>query len=135
MVIASELDQVSTVQDRIAEHLKSCDFDERVIFGIRLALEEALVNAIKHGNRQDRTKKVRIEFRERQDRIEIGIADEGPGFNPDQVADPLAAENLDRPSGRGLLLMRHYMSEVTYHPPGNRVTMSKLRPSSNGKKH
>jgi len=132
MVIASDLGQVAHVQDHIGEHLKSCEFEDRDIFGIKLALEEALVNAIKHGNRLDSCKKVRIQIHVSDERIDIGIADEGPGFNPEQVADPLAAENLERPSGRGLLLMRHYMTEVTYHPPGNRVTMSKIRPNGNG---
>jgi serine/threonine-protein kinase RsbW len=133
LTIPSDLDQVPQVQDQIAEQLRSCQFEDREIFGIRLALEEALVNAIKHGNRNDRAKKVRIHFHIRQDKIEIGIVDEGPGFNPEQVADPLAEENLERPCGRGLFLIRHYMNEVTYHPPGNRVTMCKLRPSGNGK--
>ena len=133
MVIASDLAEVIHVQEKIALQLKSIQFDDREIFGIRLALEEALVNAIKHGNRLDCRKKVHVELHVHHDRIVIGIADEGPGFNPDQVADPLAAENLERPSGRGLLLMRHYMTEVNYHPPGNRVTMSKERPNGNGK--
>ena len=132
MTIDSDLEAVLHVQDTVAQRLQSCHFEEREIFGIRLALEEALVNAIKHGNREDRGKKVRIELFVRHDRIDIGVADEGPGFIPENVADPLAAENLERPSGRGLLLMRHYMSEVTYHPPGNRLTMSMLRASGNG---
>lgn len=134
LVIASELEQVTHVQDQIAVHLQAHHFDDRDIFGIRLALAEALVNAIKHGNREDRRKKVHIQLHVRDDRVEIRIADEGPGFNPQQVADPLAEENLEQPSGRGLLLMRHYMSEVTYHPPGNRLTMCKVRANANGKK-
>lgn len=134
LMIASELEQVAHVQEQIAQHLQTHHFDDREIFGIRLALGEALVNAIKHGNRQDRQKKVHIQLHMLEDRVEILIADEGPGFNPQNVADPLAAENLERPSGRGLLLMRHYMSEVTYHPPGNRLTMSKVRTNSNGTK-
>ena len=132
MTIDSNLEAVLHVQEAVALQLKSCHFEDREIFGIRLALEEALVNAIKHGNREDRGKKVRIKLHVRHDRIEIGVADEGPGFSPEQVADPLADENLERPSGRGLLLMRHYMSEVTYHPPGNRLTMSMLRANGNG---
>ncbi len=132
MTIDSDLEAVLLVQDAIALQLKSCHFEDREIFGIRLALEEALVNAIKHGNREDRGKKVRIELCVRHDRVEIGVADEGPGFEPEKVADPLAEENLERPSGRGLLLIRHYMSEVTYHPPGNRLTMSMVRVHGNG---
>jgi serine/threonine-protein kinase RsbW len=126
-IIDSDLDEVPRIQELIARQLESCRFAQHDIFGVKLALEEALVNAIKHGNRLDRKKKVRIEYQVRRDRIDIVIADEGPGFNVEGVADPLAAENLERPNGRGLLLMRHYMTEVNYIPPGNRVTMCKVR--------
>lgn len=126
-VIPSDPREACRVQEEIARHLASCQFDEREIFGIRLALEEALVNAIKHGNQSDRSKSVHIRYRVEPSRFDIGIADEGRGFDPGAVANPLADENLDRPSGRGLFLMRHYMTEVVYHPPGNRLTMCKLR--------
>ena len=132
MIIPSDLDEVPRIQDLIAQQLKSRRFAARDIFGVKLALEEALVNAIKHGNRLDREKKVRIEYQVQHNRVDIVIADEGPGFNPQGVADPLAAENIERPNGRGLLLMRHYMTEVNYHPPGNRVTMCKVRGNNNG---
>jgi len=72
------------------------------------------------------------------ERIDITIRDEGPGFDPADVPDPLAVENLERPCGRGLLLMRHYMTEVNFPPPGNMVTMSKVRSDlnqRNGKGH
>ena len=127
--IASDPSEVPRVQEEIESRLRLHQFDDRDIFSIRLALEEALVNAIKHGNQLDRSKKVYIECCIQQDRFEVGIADEGPGFNPEDVPDPLADENLERCCGRGLLLIRHYMTEVVYHPPGNRLTMSKLRKS------
>ena len=107
---------------------------ERDLFCIKLALEEALVNAIKHGNQMDRSKKVHISYRLLADRFEIHIADEGPGFDPSDVPDPTALENLERPCGRGLMLMRHYMSEVAFHGRGNCVCMTKLFRNTNGKK-
>jgi serine/threonine-protein kinase RsbW len=127
VVIPSDPAEARRVQDDIEVALKACQFEEREIFSIRLALEEALVNAIKHGNQMDRSKRVHISYRVSPDRFEIKIADEGKGFDPDDVPDPMAPENLERPSGRGLLLMRHYMTEVTYHPPGNRLSMCKVR--------
>ena len=127
LVIPSDPAEARRVQDDIEHALKSFRFDDREIFSIKLALEEALVNAIKHGNQMDRAKKVRISYRINPDRFDIHIADEGQGFDPEDVPDPMAAENLERPCGRGLLLIRHYMTEVTFHPPGNRVTMSKVR--------
>ena len=107
-------------------------FEEKEIFSIKLALEEALVNAIKHGNQMDRAKKVHIRYCVTSERFDADICDQGTGFDPEEVPDPMAVENLERPCGRGLLLMRHYMSEVTFHPPGNRVSMTKFR-AANGK--
>jgi serine/threonine-protein kinase RsbW len=127
VVIPSDPAEARRLQDDIERALKAFRFDDRDIFSIKLALEEALVNAIKHGNQMDRAKKVRISCRINVDRFDIHIADEGKGFDPDDVPDPMAVENLERPCGRGLLLIRHYMTEVTFHPPGNRVSMSKVR--------
>lgn len=126
VVIPSDLKEAQRLQQRIMRQLSRTSFDQREIFGITLALEEALVNAIKHGNRLDHNKKVRVQFHVQTDRFEIHIADEGPGFDPEQVPDPKADENLTRPGGRGLLLMRHYMTEVVVHPPGNQLSMMKV---------
>jgi serine/threonine-protein kinase RsbW len=126
-LIPSDLNEARLVQEAIENQLKHNSYEDREIFGIKLALEEAIVNAIKHGNQMDNNKKVHVFFRVQPERFEIGITDEGPGYDPGDVPDPLADENLERPSGRGLFLMRHYMTEVTVHPPGNRLTMTKIR--------
>jgi serine/threonine-protein kinase RsbW len=125
--IPSDPAEARRVQEVIEALLKSHQFAERDIFCIKLALEEALVNAIKHGNQMDRSKKVKISYQVAADCFAVSIADEGPGFNPTDVPDPVAAENLERPCGRGLLLMRHYMTAVTFQPPGNCVCMTKVR--------
>lgn len=125
--IPSDLGEARNLQELIENQLRSCEYEDKEIFGIRLALEEAIVNAIKHGNRMDDAKKVHVRFLVSPERFEIGITDEGPGYDPDSLPDPLSEENLERPCGRGLFLMRHYMTEVTVHPPGNRLTMSKIR--------
>jgi serine/threonine-protein kinase RsbW len=127
VVIPSDPAEARRIQEEIEQLLKANQFCERDVFSVRLALEEALVNAIKHGNQMDRSKKVRLCYRVDAERFEVVVADEGPGFNPDDVPDPVAFENLERPCGRGLLLMRHYMTEVAFHPPGNQVFMCKLR--------
>jgi serine/threonine-protein kinase RsbW len=131
-LIPSDPSEARKVQEEIERALSEHGFDEKEIFSIKLALEEALVNAIKHGNQMDRSKKVRIHYCVTSNQFHAEIADEGHGFDPDDVPDPMAVENLERPCGRGLLLMRHYMNEVTFHPPGNRVTMTKFR-GTNGK--
>jgi len=123
LTIASDPSEVPRIQDHVEGQLKLHQFEDRDVFSIRLALEEALVNAIKHGNQMDRSKKVHLRCTIKPDRFEVAITDEGPGFNPADVPDPCCEENLERPCGRGLFLIRHYMSDVTYHPPGNRLTM------------
>ena len=88
---------------------------------------EAIVNAIKHGNQLDTSKRVFVKYHVSHERFEIHIKDEGPGFDPMDVPDPMAPENLERECGRGLLLMKHYMTEVKFHAPGNAVSMVKVR--------
>jgi len=130
VTIPSDPAKARLVQEEIEQALKSNQFGEHEIFGIKLALEEALINAIKHGNQMDRTKNVRVAYRVDIERFDVMIADEGPGFNPSDVPDPTDVENLERPCGRGVMLMRHYMTEVQYSARGNSVSMSKIRNGS-----
>jgi serine/threonine-protein kinase RsbW len=127
ITIASDPAEARRVQAEIEQALHGVRFSDHEIFAIRLALEEALVNAIKHGNQLDRTKSVRVAYHVTPDRFEVQITDEGPGFDPVDVPDPTAPENLERPCGRGLLLMRHYMTEVAYHDRGRAVRRAKVR--------
>jgi serine/threonine-protein kinase RsbW len=127
VVIRSDPAEARRLQDDIEFLLRRHQYTDHEVFGIRLAVEEALVNAMKHGNQMDQCKRVRVAYRVSPQQFDILIADEGCGFNPDKVPDPTAAENLERPSGRGLMLMRHYMSEVEYNPCGNSVRMCKFR--------
>jgi serine/threonine-protein kinase RsbW len=107
----------------VEEHGYSAD----VCFAIRLALEEALINAIKHGNRFDPHKRIRILAEVGDRRTAITIEDEGEGFRPEALPDPTADENLEKPGGRGIMLMRAYMDQVTYNQRGNQVVMVKNR--------
>jgi serine/threonine-protein kinase RsbW len=93
---------------------------------VRLALEEAVVNAIRHGNKLDPEKKIFVSYLVEDARITISVEDEGPGFDLDSVPDPTAEENLEADHGRGILLMRVYMDEVVYNEKGNRVTLTKM---------
>ena len=100
---------------------------EREGFAVRLALDEALVNAVKHGNQGDPDKTVHIKCNIDDERIVIQVEDQGPGFVPDELPDPTAEENLGRPNGRGVMLMRAYMTEVDFNDRGNRVILTKRR--------
>ena len=117
--VAELTDVIRTVTGRMT----AAGFSERDIFGMHLALEEALVSAIKHGHHSDPTKIVRFRYQVKPTRVLAEIRDQGPGFDPDQVPDPTAPENLERPTGRGLFLMRHYMTWVRFNKRGNCVTL------------
>jgi len=128
IVIPSEPKLLSRVENRVIERLQALNYGERVLFGVRLALEEAVINAIKHGNKMDKTKNVKIAYAIDDRECVITVEDEGNGFDPVAVPDPTADENLELPHGRGLVLMRAYMDEVTFNERGNRVTMRKKAP-------
>ena len=133
VVIPSDPAEARRIQDEIEQALRSLpSANDRDLFCIKLALEEALVNAIKHGNQYDRNKTVHVAYEIHPERFVIRITDEGPGFDPADVPDPTAVENLERPCGRGLMLMRHYMTEVAFNERGNSVIMAKVL--RNGKK-
>lgn len=110
----------------IVEQLQQAAWSQKDIFGVHLALEEAVVNAIKHGNCEDPDKVVHVSCKISANRCWILVQDEGPGFNPDDVPDCTLDENLDKPSGRGLKLMRNFMTLVEYNEYGNRVVMEKV---------
>lgn len=123
----STLDQMVQILDRVETELKAHGYSERDCFGIRLSLEEAIANGIRHGNRNDPSKMVRVAYSIDSYRMVAEVEDQGPGFNPDALPDPVAPENLEKPSGRGVFLMRAYMSWVKYNDCGNRVTLCKTR--------
>ena len=125
-VIPSDLDEARRVQEAIETVVKAA-FAEHEAFAVKMAVEEALVNAIKHGNQMDPDKTVRVRYALGPERFDVRITDEGPGFDPTDVPDPTLPENIERFCGRGLLLIRNFMSAVEYQGKGNVVVMSKLR--------
>ncbi len=127
MVIASRFDQVAPVQDAILAAASAHGFDQTAQFALKLSLEEALTNAIKHGNQLDPAKQVDIEFEIDAEQVKITVCDEGPGFAPDAVPDPTLDENLEKPCGRGVMLIRAYMTQASYNDKGNCLTMIKRR--------
>ncbi len=100
---------------------------KRDIFAVHLATEEALVNAIYHGNDSDEAKRVHVVCRLSGDRIRIEIGDEGGGFDPAALPDPTTNDQLHVPCGRGVMLMRAFMSRVEFNEHGNVVVMEKDR--------
>ena len=130
ITISSRTEEGQAVQERIVKLLEKLDYPPRDVFGVRLALEEALVNAIKHGNGMDPDKSVRVDCRIAHENVRIEIEDEGTGFRPEAVPDPTKDENLEKPGGRGIMLMRAYLDFVEYNDIGNRVILVKRRQNS-----
>jgi len=128
MVLPNDLYAAKRSEDRIMRELARCAYSGDVIFAIKLALEEALTNAVKHGNSNDATKRLTVRYSVNRERTVIMVRDEGVGFTPARVPDPTADENLECPSGRGIMLMQAYMTRVHFNPAGNEVWMLKTNP-------
>ncbi len=126
-VIPSETGAGAPLLEEVLGQLKKNDWIQHDIFSVHLAMEEALVNAIRHGNQLDVNKHVHVACRVSPELIRIEITDEGEGFDPSSVPDPTDPANIEAPSGRGLMLMRSFMSRVEYNDVGNRVVMEKER--------
>ncbi|MEY3204562.1 MAG: Serine/threonine-protein kinase BtrW [Planctomycetota bacterium] len=116
------------VTDDLLEQLGIHGWSPSDIFAIHLAAEEAIVNAIVHGNKLDPTKKVHVSCEVSAERVCIQIDDEGEGFDPAAVPDCTLEERLDVPSGRGVMLMRSFMTRIEYNAKGNGVILEKIRP-------
>ncbi len=121
-------DEVEVAFTEFFDTLRELGYEESSVFAIRLALEEAVNNGFRHGNKNDPSKVVFLSWTATADSIELEVQDQGEGFDPGAVPDPTAEENLEIPSGRGLMLMRAYMSDVNYVDPGNRVRMVFVKP-------
>jgi serine/threonine-protein kinase RsbW len=113
-----------------ATNLGYCGRDR---FALRLGLEEAICNAFKHGNQCEPNRSISARWCVCETCVVVYIADEGVGFNPERVPDPRNRKNLEKPSGRGLLLMKAYMTDVKYNDRGNEVCMIKIKRAKSAK--
>ena len=127
IVVKSRPSAVVGVCKGILSKLEACGFDKDDIFAVHLALEEAFLNAVRHGNKMDPSKKVKITYSVCSDRVEISMTDEGEGFELSAVKDPRYGEDLYKPEGRGLLLMNSYMDIIEYNERGNSVYMVRYK--------
>lgn len=127
VTIPSDTSRAAEVQEQIVALLEQHEFSPRDVFAMRLAIEEAIVNAIKHGNKRDLDKNVTISWTVNSQKVIVSVEDEGAGFDPSDVPDCTAEENLDKPSGRGIMLMKSFLTAVEYNETGNRVTLIKKR--------
>lgn len=124
--IASRFEMLEMVQTVMGHLAGMVGFGEEASHYMSVAVRESIVNAIKHGNRQDESKRVRIDFVLHPGALEVVVQDEGVGFDPAAVPDPLAQENLLKAEGRGIFFIRSFMDEVAYSFPEGRGTSVRM---------
>ncbi len=125
--LPSELDVGHAAIEELMVALGAAGWIGMDVFRIQMAIEEAVVNAIEHGNKREPSKKVRLVFQVTPDKAMMIVTDEGPGFDHRNLADPTTDELIDKPRGRGVMLMRELMNEANFNEIGNEVTMIKIR--------
>lgn len=125
--IPSDLDIAHELIEQTILAMTELDWPGGDVFHVQMAMEEALVNAIEHGNKRCESKQVEINITVSTDEVTIRIKDEGAGFDHRNVADPTEEERLEQPRGRGVLLIRELMSESRYNDIGNELLMIKRR--------
>ena len=130
--IASRFEMLDMAQTVLSQLCKIVGFEDETIHYLAVAVRESVANAIKHGNGQDESKRVELVFTLTDSSIEVQVKDQGEGFKPNEIPDPLAPENLLKAYGRGIFFMRQFMDEVSYSFPsrgGTVVRMLKNLPS------
>lgn len=125
--LESTLESVNKAEQAAHEVAAKSGFDEEDIDRISMAVREATINAVLHGNQYDREKRVTLAIEFTPGALRVSVRDEGKGVNVSNVPDPLAPENLLKQSGRGIFLIRAFMDEVQFRPlqPGTEITMIK----------
>ncbi len=121
--LPSTLESLAEVENFLDEIKNEFNLSEEVFTNLIIAVAEAATNAIKHGNGYDPNKYFTVEVLKTPHYLVVTVEDEGPGFNPDEVPDPLQEENLLRACGRGVFVMRNLADRVDFLPPGNVVKM------------
>ncbi len=124
--LPSTLSAYHDLVQEVLVSLQKLGWSDHDLFGVHMALEESISNAVRHGNKEDPAKQVHVECQLAKNRFFAKICDEGPGYEPDKVPDCCCPENLEEPGGRGLKLIRHYMNTVEHSDCGRCLTMEKL---------
>jgi serine/threonine-protein kinase RsbW len=122
--LPTDVGSIGNAVEYVMQRCRTCDQEARRLdLNFRVGLTEALANAMMYGNSHDPSKRVVVEVALQAGRIQARITDQGKGFDPSAVPDPTSPENLTKPCGRGLFLMRQLLDEVSYNDQGNQVTL------------
>ncbi len=123
--IKSTLQDAKKPEIQILADVRDCGYDEEAIFAIKLALEEAMTNAVKHGNCNNPDKNITVRFAVDNYMVAICVRDEGCGFTPEEIPDCTDEDRISLPNGRGIMLIRAYMDDVEYRSDGREIFMTK----------
>ena len=115
------------VQHSILDTMESLEYKEEDLFAVRIAIEEAIANAILHGHQGDRERIIEVQWSICKNKVAMVVCDSGRGYDESAVPDPTADENLTLPSGRGLAMIRAFMNQVTISDSGRRIEMTRER--------
>jgi serine/threonine-protein kinase RsbW len=126
IVIKGLISELRDVGAKVLCLAQTLDYSDDDIFAVHLAIEEATVNAVKHGNKLNADKAITIEYEVTPEKIDIVVTDQGQGFDPETIEDPRCGKNIYKTGGRGVLLIKSYMNVVEYNKTGNSVHMIKL---------
>ena len=125
--ILGDRDSFDVVQEAVLGLMQEHEYTEHDMFSVRVAFEEALANALLHGHNGDEADEIIVTWMVSEECIEIEVEDQGRGYDPESIPDPTADENLTLPSGRGLAMIRAFMSDVELNERGNHVKMIRYR--------
>lgn len=120
---------IRAIEEEILSIAKEQDYPEAACFAIRLAIEEAVYNAFRHGHKNLPDEPIAVEWKFDARSLTITVTDKGPGFDPNVIPDCTREDRLELPHGRGLMLMKAYMTSITYNDRGNKVTMYYEKPA------
>jgi serine/threonine-protein kinase RsbW len=128
--LESTLESVNKAEEMAGQLASEAGFEEDMRDGITMAVREAMINAVLHGNAYDPNKRVNLSLEQNGRELIVTIGDEGRGLEPEEIPDPLAPENLMKQSGRGIFLIRAFMDEVRFRKlePGTEITLIKRIP-------
>jgi serine/threonine-protein kinase RsbW len=123
VIVDSKIENINLIEKLVDEISEEAKINSEIYGKMLIATVEAVNNAIVHGNKEDETKKVKVDFLLEENVIRIFVEDQGKGFGFNSVPDPTIPENIENIHGRGVYLMKHLADDVVFHGIGNRVEL------------
>jgi len=130
VTLHNERDAIERIESTILDAAERHGYAKASKFAIKLSLEEGMANAFHHGHKDLPGEPITVEYSVDPSEVRIGIQDRGPGFDPSSIPDPTLDENLEQPTGRGIMLIRAYMTRVGFNSTGNRLDMVYRKPEA-----